>query len=141
MPDRDAETRKDDLRIGTPFWVKTPNSTVPAERSPDTGHVEVIVVGAGISGALMAEALTRGEVVAAFPEGTTSDGLTLLPFHANLIQAAISACAPSSPTARPKRPRAASGGNGRRSCVRGWGRCGRGMETYPKIGCLLALMG
>ena len=47
----------------------------------------------------MAEALTRGEVVAAFPEGTTSDGLTLLPFHANLIQAAISACAPALPVA------------------------------------------
>lgn len=59
MPDLDAETRKDDLRIGTPFWVRTPNSTVTAERSPDTGHVDVIVVGAGISGALMAEALTR----------------------------------------------------------------------------------
>ena len=39
----------------------------------------------------MAESLKRGEVVAVFPEGTTSDGLALLPFHGNLIQAAISA--------------------------------------------------
>ncbi len=37
----------------------------------------------------MAEALTGGETVAIFPEGTTSDGTELLPFHANLLQAAI----------------------------------------------------
>ncbi|MFD1797988.1 NAD(P)/FAD-dependent oxidoreductase, partial [Paracoccus aurantiacus] len=59
MPDRDAETRKDDLRTGTPFWVKTPHSTVTAEREAEAGHVDVIVVGAGISGALMAESLSR----------------------------------------------------------------------------------
>ena len=59
MPDQDAETLKDDLRTGTPFWVKTPHSTVTPERKPDVGHVDVIVVGAGISGALMAEALSR----------------------------------------------------------------------------------
>jgi 1-acyl-sn-glycerol-3-phosphate acyltransferase len=47
----------------------------------------------------MAESLKRGEVVAVFPEGTTSDGLALLPFHANLIQAAISAGAPVQPVA------------------------------------------
>ena len=47
----------------------------------------------------MAESLRRGEVVAVFPEGTTSDGTTLLPFHANLIQAAISAGAPAQPVA------------------------------------------
>jgi len=45
----------------------------------------------------MAESLRRGEIVAVFPEGTTSDGLALLPFHANLIQAAISAEAPVQP--------------------------------------------
>jgi 1-acyl-sn-glycerol-3-phosphate acyltransferase len=47
----------------------------------------------------MAESLKRGEIVAVFPEGTTSDGLDLLPFHANLIQAAISADAPAQPVA------------------------------------------
>lgn len=45
----------------------------------------------------MAEALRRGEVVAIFPEGTTGDGISLLPFHANLVQAAISADAPVVP--------------------------------------------
>jgi 1-acyl-sn-glycerol-3-phosphate acyltransferase len=32
-----------------------------------------------------------------FPEGTTSDGLDLLPFHANLFQAAVSAQCPVQP--------------------------------------------
>lgn len=47
----------------------------------------------------MVDALRAGEVVAVFPEGTTSDGLRLLPFHANLVQAAISAPAPVQPVA------------------------------------------
>jgi 1-acyl-sn-glycerol-3-phosphate acyltransferase len=42
----------------------------------------------------MAEHLRTGEVLAVFPEGTTSDGMRLLPFHANLFQAAITANAP-----------------------------------------------
>ena len=45
----------------------------------------------------MAASLQRGEVVAVFPEGTTSDGAKLLPFHANLIQAAVSAHVPAQP--------------------------------------------
>jgi 1-acyl-sn-glycerol-3-phosphate acyltransferase len=45
----------------------------------------------------MAESLRAGDVLAAFPEGTTSDGRTVLPFHANLLQAAISADAPAQP--------------------------------------------
>ena len=47
----------------------------------------------------MADSLRAGDIVAIFPEGTTSDGLSLLPFHANLIQAAISAGAPVQPVA------------------------------------------
>ncbi len=47
----------------------------------------------------MAQAMRDGDVVAVFPEGTTSDGQTLLPFHANLIQAAIEAHAPVQPLA------------------------------------------
>jgi 1-acyl-sn-glycerol-3-phosphate acyltransferase len=43
------------------------------------------------------ERLTSGGVVCLFPEGTTSDGLTLLPFHANLFQAAVSAQSPVQP--------------------------------------------
>lgn len=47
----------------------------------------------------VAAALSAGEVVAVFPEGTTGDGRTLLPFHANLLQAAISVEAPVQPVA------------------------------------------
>jgi 1-acyl-sn-glycerol-3-phosphate acyltransferase len=42
----------------------------------------------------VAEALQAGDTVAVFPEGTTGAGPTLLPFHANLLQAAIAAGAP-----------------------------------------------
>jgi 1-acyl-sn-glycerol-3-phosphate acyltransferase len=42
-------------------------------------------------------ALDSGACVAVFPEGTTSDGSALLPFHANLIQAAIDAGTPVVP--------------------------------------------
>jgi 1-acyl-sn-glycerol-3-phosphate acyltransferase len=42
----------------------------------------------------MADALRAGDSVAVFPEGTTSDGRELLPFHANLLQAAIATATP-----------------------------------------------
>ena len=45
----------------------------------------------------MAEALKAGDTVAVFPEGTTGDGRTLLPFHANLLQAAIATATPVQP--------------------------------------------
>jgi 1-acyl-sn-glycerol-3-phosphate acyltransferase len=45
----------------------------------------------------IAEALQGGEIVAVFPEGTTSDGHGVLPFHANLLQAAIATEAPVQP--------------------------------------------
>ena len=45
----------------------------------------------------MQEALERGEVLAVFPEGTTGDGREMLPFHANLLQAAVLAQAPVQP--------------------------------------------
>ena len=47
----------------------------------------------------MAEALSAGEMVAIFPEGTTSTGHGLLPFHANLLQAAIATATPLQPAA------------------------------------------
>ena len=50
--------------------------------------------------------LESGGLVGIFPEGTTSDGTGLLPFHANLIQAAIDAGAPVQPVAlRYQKPR------------------------------------
>lgn len=45
------------------------------------------------------EALQAGDTVAVFPEGTTGAGVELLPFHANLLQAAISTAMPVQPVA------------------------------------------
>ena len=47
----------------------------------------------------MGEALAAGDTVAVFPEGTTGEGPELLPFHANLLQAAIATEAPVQPVA------------------------------------------
>jgi 1-acyl-sn-glycerol-3-phosphate acyltransferase len=47
----------------------------------------------------MAEALQRGETVAIFPEGTTGAGPQLLPFHANLLHAAVTTETPVQPVA------------------------------------------
>jgi 1-acyl-sn-glycerol-3-phosphate acyltransferase len=47
----------------------------------------------------VADALRQGQTIAVFPEGTTSEGHGLLPFHANLLQAAISTAAPVQPVA------------------------------------------
>ena len=45
----------------------------------------------------MAQALKDGDAVAVFPEGTTGEGAQLLPFHANLLQAAIATETPIQP--------------------------------------------
>lgn len=47
----------------------------------------------------MAELLQQGESLAAFPEGTTTDGTQLAPFHASLLQPAIDAGVPLHPIA------------------------------------------
>lgn len=47
----------------------------------------------------MEQVLRDGNILAVFPEGTTGDGDSVLPFHANLIQAAIAADAPVQPVA------------------------------------------
>jgi 1-acyl-sn-glycerol-3-phosphate acyltransferase len=47
----------------------------------------------------MAAAMGEGDTVAVFPEGTTGPGPVLLPFHANLMQAAIVGGTPVQPIA------------------------------------------
>jgi 1-acyl-sn-glycerol-3-phosphate acyltransferase len=47
----------------------------------------------------VASALLGGDRVAVFAEGTTSDGRGVLPFHANLLQAAVSSSAALQPVA------------------------------------------
>jgi 1-acyl-sn-glycerol-3-phosphate acyltransferase len=82
-----AEVRRWPL-IGT---LATGGGTIYIERSSRRDALRVVHH--------MAESLQRGEVVAVFPEGTTSDGVDLLPFHGNLIQAAVAANAPAQPVA------------------------------------------
>jgi 1-acyl-sn-glycerol-3-phosphate acyltransferase len=48
---------------------------------------------------LLAKMLVTGERVVVFPEGTTTDGSTLGPFYAALLQAAIDAAIPVQPVA------------------------------------------
>ena len=45
----------------------------------------------------VAAALNAGDTVAVFPEGTTGTGPELLPFHANLLQAAVATATPVQP--------------------------------------------
>jgi 1-acyl-sn-glycerol-3-phosphate acyltransferase len=45
----------------------------------------------------MADCLQSGDVLAVFPEGTTSEGQGILPFHANLLQAALATDTPVQP--------------------------------------------
>jgi 1-acyl-sn-glycerol-3-phosphate acyltransferase len=56
-----------------------------------------------------ASALARGDVVAIFPEGTTTDGTTLLPFHGSLLQPVVDAQGHVQPVAI--RYRGADGGH------------------------------
>jgi len=46
---------------------------------------------------VMAQALAQRDVLAVFPEGTTGEGRELLPFRANLIEAALQSGAPVQP--------------------------------------------
>lgn len=59
MAKKPEKTRKDDLRTGQPYWLKTRGTSVRVRAYPGKGRFDVIVVGAGISGALLAETLTR----------------------------------------------------------------------------------
>ncbi|MGA8515735.1 MAG: lysophospholipid acyltransferase family protein [Burkholderiaceae bacterium] len=81
-------------------WLATNAGTLYIERASRRDALRVVHH--------IAEALTEppespvpytASIIAVFPEGTTSDGSVVLPFHANLIQAAISAHAPVQPIA------------------------------------------
>lgn len=48
-----------DLRSGQPFWAQTPNISVPHAPTPSTRRWDMVIVGSGISAALLAERLTR----------------------------------------------------------------------------------
>ena len=72
-------------------WLATNVGTLYIERTKAREALRVVHQ--------IAENLKAGHLIAIFPEGTTSDGKRLLPFHANLMQAAISAESPVQPVA------------------------------------------
>lgn len=72
-------------------WLAARNDTVFLRRG-SRGHARLI-------NAQVAELLGKGKHVAVFPEGTTTDGLSLLHFHAALIQPALAAGRPVLPVA------------------------------------------
>ncbi len=74
-------------------WLATHAGTLYIERESRRDALRVVH---HIAEALRGED-PQGSIIAVFPEGTTSDGSIVLPFHANLIQAAISAHAPVQP--------------------------------------------
>jgi 1-acyl-sn-glycerol-3-phosphate acyltransferase len=82
-------SKADVLRWPLLGWLIRGAGTLFIERERKRDAVRVVHV--------MAEALQRGETVAVFPEGTTGAGPELLPFHANLLQAAITTGTPIQP--------------------------------------------
>lgn len=72
-------------------WLVTTAGTLYIERGQRRDALRVVHK--------MAKVLRSGQVVAVFPEGTTTDGRSLRPFHANLLQAAITTDTPVQPVA------------------------------------------
>ncbi len=82
-------SKADVLRWPLLGWLIRNAGTLFIERERKRDAVRVVHV--------MAEALQRGQTVAVFPEGTTGEGPELLPFHANLLQAAVATGTPVQP--------------------------------------------
>ncbi len=72
-------------------WLATNVGTLYIERASRRDALRVVHQ--------VANMLRDGRLIAIFPEGTTSNGKQLLPFHGNLLQAAISAGSPVQPVA------------------------------------------
>jgi glycine/D-amino acid oxidase-like deaminating enzyme len=80
-------TQKRDLRTGEPIWLELPGHGVRGEGSPDRLTVDVAVIGGGVSGGLIADAMLQaGLSVAAFDRrgfvrGSTPASTALLQFE------------------------------------------------------------
>ncbi len=72
-------------------WLATQVGTLYIERASRRDALRVVHQ--------VAAALQAGQLIAVFPEGTTTDGHSVLPFHGNLLQAAISVGSPVQPVA------------------------------------------
>lgn len=54
-------TEQRQLRKSLPYWQTTPHITVRSQQIPSKRHYDVVIIGAGISGALVAQALSDGK--------------------------------------------------------------------------------
>lgn len=72
-------------------WLSEKTGTLFIERNRRRDTVRVTQ--------LVAEAMAAGDVAVVFPEGTTSDGTQVLPFHSSLLQPALTAAALVQPVA------------------------------------------
>ncbi len=78
-------------------WLATNAGTLYIERASRRDAMRVVHhIAAALKPAVPGH---LAQMIAVFPEGTTTDGTLVLPFHGNLIQAAISAHAPVQPVA------------------------------------------
>jgi 1-acyl-sn-glycerol-3-phosphate acyltransferase len=75
-------------------WLATNVGTLYIERASRRDAMRVVHQ---IAAALTVTDDVQPSIIAIFPEGTTSDGSKVLPFHGNLIQSALSADAPVQP--------------------------------------------
>lgn len=89
MPQARFVSKADVLAWPLLGWLIKNAGTLFIERERKRDAVRVVHV--------MAESLQRGDTVAVFPEGTTGPGDAPLPFHANLLQAAIATGTPVQP--------------------------------------------
>ena len=81
-------------------WLATNVGTLYIERASRRDALRVVHhIAEALREAPAGTPVHTASIIAVFPEGTTGDGTTVLPFHANLVQAAISAHAPVQPVA------------------------------------------
>jgi 1-acyl-sn-glycerol-3-phosphate acyltransferase len=81
-------------------WLATNAGTLYIERASRRDALRVVHhIAQALTEPPESPEVHHASIIAVFPEGTTSDGSAVLPFHANLIQAAISAHAPVQPVA------------------------------------------
>ncbi len=76
-------------------WLATNVGTLYIERASRRDALRVVHhIAEALREAPAGTPVHTASIIAVFPEGTTSDGSVVLPFHGNLVQAAISAHAP-----------------------------------------------
>jgi 1-acyl-sn-glycerol-3-phosphate acyltransferase len=81
-------------------WLATNAGTLYIERASRRDALRVVHhIAEALREAPAGTPVHAASIIAVFPEGTTGDGTVVLPFHANLVQAAISAHAPVQPVA------------------------------------------